>query len=308
MIITLNYLYKEIRNNFPLDSMHIIVPKEGNFGINFIEISTLDRFKSVRIEERLYRYLVFELKTPRREEKFIYFINRKKELPWIESIKEFLFSEHFVFDFPKPDVKEIPYIEAREASYLRTKSKHSKSKYFIAIPEDDKDFEYLEKIYKEPDLITRLDQTTYFWYFDNEIQLTLIQSKLDYYKSILKLRENLYMKKVEIKKEIRIPGTNIILESKDRIFYKEEIDDDEAEFIKDQIGASGLACVKKLDAAGFTENPEGAKDGFSAKNIQGFSYHVGKDGFTISKDRKQVFKGKHSDVSKGLAAMKKYKD
>ena len=109
-------------------------------------------------------------------------------------------------------------------------------------------------------------------------------------------------------KDVRVPGTDLLLEKYDRIYYREEIDDDDAEFIKDQIGASGLACVKKLDAAGFTENPEGAKDGFSAKNAQGFSYHVGKDGFTISKDRKQVFKGKHGDVSKGLAAMKKYKD
>ena len=116
------------------------------------------------------------------------------------------------------------------------------------------------------------------------------------------------MTTIQIMKETRIPGTDILLEKYDRIYFEEEIDDDDADFIKDQIGASGLACVKKLDAAGFTENPEGAKDGFSAKNAQGFSYHVGKDGFTISKDRKQVFKGKHGDVSKGLAAMKKYKD
>lgn len=116
------------------------------------------------------------------------------------------------------------------------------------------------------------------------------------------------MKTIQIKKDTRIPGTNLILEKKDRIYYKEEIDNDDADFIKDEIGASGLSCYKKLDSAGFMEDPSGGKEGFSAKNSKGFSCHVSKNGFTISKDGKQVFKGKHGDVSKGLAAMKKYKE
>lgn len=115
------------------------------------------------------------------------------------------------------------------------------------------------------------------------------------------------MKMIRIMKEMRVPGTDLLLEKYDRIYYREEIDDDDADFIKDQIGASGLSCYKKLDSAGFTEDPSGGKEGFGAKNSQGFSCHVSKSGFTISKDGKQVFKGKHGDVSKGLAAMKKYK-
>lgn len=161
---------------------------------------------------------------------------------------------------------------------------------------DDEDFNRFKSANGAPDY---QDATKAIWYFKTANEVKKAWEKANMMKS---------KKECRILEDVKIPGSNIILERGDRIYYTEEIDDDDAEFIKDQIGASGLACVKKLDAAGFTEDPEGAKEGFFAKNIQGFSYHVGKDGFTITKDRKQVFKGKHSDVSKGLAAMKKYKD
>lgn len=102
---------------------------------------------------------------------------------------------------------------------------HKPSNHYIAYDRNDSEDKVesstVKSLIGKPDRIDDLGSE--IWYFDNEKQIDILRRAIDY-STISRRRNEKQMKKIEILKETRIPGTNVILESGDKILYKEAID------------------------------------------------------------------------------------
>lgn len=98
---------------------------------------------------------------------------------------------------------------------------HKPSNHYIAYDRNDSEDKVesptVKSLIGKPDRIDDLGSE--IWYFDNEKQIDILRRAIDY-STISRRRNEKQMKKIEILKETRIPGTNIILENKDKVFVE----------------------------------------------------------------------------------------
>lgn len=123
-----------------------------------------------------------------------------------------------------------------------------------------------------------------------------------------------FMKTIKIKKTVKIPGTNLILERGDKVLYqtpknlKESVDKKDAGVIENKYGTEALELANNLDSAGFSDFGEFTSSGYVAtyEDPTVFTCLINKEGFEIRLGYDTIYKGKTTkDIPKGLATMKK---
>lgn len=122
----------------------------------------------------------------------------------------------------------------------------------------------------------------------------------------------------DIKKAIKIFNENLYSVYSWKELYKPDsslrrkIDSDDQEFLEKELGPEGLNCILRLTDYGFYMNPTGSRAEYEAYSERGYRYIVkSKDRMEIylSKyEKRPIFKGKYSDVEKGIKFLKDWID
>lgn len=214
-MISLDQIYERLKKKLFKETR---VKKESS---NLYECSSIlleNHPKRIEISQSCWKFLKLKIHRSQTKEKEVLYPLTKEFYDFIEPLLiQFLEGNRLYSDFPEGEECTGPESIANVVIARRIihKTPHEPSRFFISLKESD-NIVKMKNLIGEPD---DFNEGTEIWYFGNKIEMETLMRVIEYNK-ISKRRNEKQMKKIEILKETRIPGTNIILENKDKVFVE----------------------------------------------------------------------------------------
>ena len=267
MILSISRLVEDLRKKLPKRIEIEEFRDKYDSQLSYYKLYNPLKRRTVWLSIKFYKYLSVTLDSSDKwdQKTFNYLLKRDRKLSLTYTIEGFLMGLQGSRSFPRSEAL-VPPRMYKVYQNLNRVGKRSQTEYFISCSFDDDDArrDITDALDRGPDY-TGLVGGMLVWYFDGAEELSMAQDKIEYYESKILKRENT-MRKITIKEEVRIPGTNIVLEENDRILY--------------QLKESKLDDVKrKLRSLGFEDQGDDVWD-----NYEGTEVILGDDSITISSE------------------------
>ena len=218
-MISLDQIYERLEKKLSRETR---IKKESN-KLYECSLILLENFpKRIEISQSCWKFLRLKIHRSQTKEKEVLYPLTKDFYDFLEPLLiQFLEGNRLYSEFPEGEkctgLESIADVTI--AGRMVHKTPHEPSRFFISLKKSD-NIVKMKNLIGEPD---DLNEGIGIWYFGNKVEMEILMRAIEYNK-ISKRRKEKQMKKIEILKETRIPGTNVILESGDKILYKEAID------------------------------------------------------------------------------------
>ena len=218
-MISLDQIYERLKKKLSRETR---IKKKSN-KLYECSLILLENFpKRIEISQSCWKFLRLKIHRSQTKENEVLYYLTEKSYDFLEPLLiQFLEGNRLYSEFPEGEKCTGPesIADIVISGRMVHKTLHEPSRFFISLKKSD-------NIVKMKNLIGGPDdfnEGTGIWYFGNKVEMETLMRAIEYNK-ISKRRNEKQMKKIEILKETRIPGTNVILESGDKILYKEAID------------------------------------------------------------------------------------
>lgn len=214
-MISLDQIYERLEKKLSRETR---VKKESN-KLYECSLILLENFpKRIEISQSCWKFLRLKIHRSQTKENEVLYYLTEKSYDFLEPLLiQFLEGNRLYSEFPEGEKCSGPESIADVVISERMvhKTLHEPSRFFISLKKSD-------NIVKMKNLIGGPDdfnEGTGIWYFRNKVEMETLMRAIEYNK-ISKRRNEKQMKKIEILKETRIPGTNIILEDGDKVLVE----------------------------------------------------------------------------------------